>query len=64
MDVRGRLTHGLQSTVDASSSSSRRSWEKDLLLAGDGVGSTCDRWGRLPRTEALVERRWMAEEDI
>ena len=64
IDVRGRLAHGLQSTVDASSSSSRRSWEMDLLLAGDGVGSTCDRWERLPRTEALVERRWMAEEDI
>lgn len=65
MDVRGRLAHGLQSTVDdASSSSLRRSWERDLLLAGDGVGSTCDRWERLPSTEALVERRSMAEEDI
>ena len=41
-DVRGRLAEGPESIVDASSSSSRRSTETDLMLAGDGEASSCD----------------------
>ena len=39
-DVRGRLAHGPESIVDASSSSSRRSTEADLMLAGEGKASS------------------------
>ena len=41
-DVRGRLAHGPESMVDASSSSSRRSTETDLMLAEEGEASNCD----------------------
>ena len=41
-DVRGRLAHGLKSKGDASSLSSRRSAETDLILAGGDAVSNCD----------------------
>lgn len=63
-DVRGRFAQGPESIVDASSSSSRRSTETDLMLAVEGEASSCDRCVRFPRTEVLEERRWTIEEDI